>query len=174
MVSEMPEYESAQSWFVQALPALNKYVRLDSSMAVNVRFKVQTPTNSLSVENPGDALFYLGFDTKSSTTPRLNGITQKTEESPWARVDYTTDIVIFHPTTFRAPCLHGFQNFQVGTAPFGSIYNAEFVSQDPRFHLATLVDALVGSNAMEPGGSLRRRSEYIHHVQSFASKCNRD
>ncbi|EUC28058.1 hypothetical protein COCCADRAFT_64920, partial [Bipolaris zeicola 26-R-13] len=128
MVSEMPGYESAQSWFVQALPALNKYVRLDSSMAVNVRFKVQTPTNSLSVENPGDALFYLGFDTKSSTTPRLNGITQKTEESPWARVDYTTDIVIFHPTTFRAPCLHGFQNFQVGTAPFGSIYNAEFAA----------------------------------------------
>lgn len=127
MLSEMPDYEKVQSWFVQAVPALNKYIRLGPALSVNVRFKVETPTNSLSVENRGNAIFYLGFKPSSVTTPRLNGMEASSGDGYWIRVDVKETHVLFHPASFRAPCLHGFDNFAVGDAPFGSKYNAEFV-----------------------------------------------
>jgi hypothetical protein len=130
MISAMPGFEKVQSWFVQAIPALNKYIRLDAALSVNVRFKVLAPTNSLSVENRGNALFYLGFKPGTTTTPRLNGYESSTGIGYWARVDVQQTFVLFSPASFRAPCLHGFDNFSVGDAPFGSKYNPEFVSSD--------------------------------------------
>jgi hypothetical protein len=128
MISAMPGFEKVQSWFVQAIPALNKYIRLDAALSVNVRFKVLAPTNSLSVENRGNALFYLGFKPGTTTTPRLNGYESSTGIGYWARVDVQQTFVLFSPASSRAPCLHGFDNFSVGDAPFGSRYNPEFVS----------------------------------------------
>jgi hypothetical protein len=130
MISAMPGFEKVQSWFVQAIPAVNKYIRLDAALSVNVRFKVLAPTNSLSVENRGNALFYLGFKPGTTTTPRLNGYESSTGIGYWARVDVQQTFVLFSPASFRAPCLHGFDNFSVGDAPFGSKYNPEFVSSD--------------------------------------------
>jgi hypothetical protein len=130
MISAMTGFEKVQSWFVQAIPAVNKYIRLDAALSVNVRFKVLAPTNSLSVENRGNALFYLGFKPGTTTTPRLNGYESSTGIGYWARVDVQQTFVLFSPASFRAPCLHGFDNFSVGDAPFGSKYNPEFVSSD--------------------------------------------
>lgn len=71
MLSQMPGYEASQMWFVQAIPALSKYIRLNAAFSANVRFKVESPTNSMAVENVGNAVFYLGFNQGTTVTPRL-------------------------------------------------------------------------------------------------------
>jgi hypothetical protein len=129
MISMMPGYEKVQSWFMQAVPAVNKYIRLDAGLSVHVRFKVQTPTHGLSMDNDGTALFYMGFKPASTTTPRLNGQASTSGPGFWDRVDYGETHVLFNPASFRAPCLHGLKDFSVGGAPFGTVYNEEFVSR---------------------------------------------
>lgn len=142
MISEMPDFEGVQGWFVQAVPALQKYIRLNSALSTNVRFKVLSPTNNLSVENLGNSLYYMGFDPATTTTPRLNGLRQTYGTPFWERVDIKETHVLFHPASFRAPCLHGFADFNVGDAPFGSKYNSKFVGlQEAHFRSTSLTSS---------------------------------
>jgi len=50
----------------------------------------------------------------------------------WDRIDLEENKVLFSPSTYRAPVIHGFKNFAVGDdGPFGSKLNSEFVSTAP-------------------------------------------
>lgn len=131
MISEMHPFEQVQTWFVQAVPALNRYIRLDPGFSANVRFKVLAPTNNLSIANTGNSVYYLGFDPATAATPRLNG-QHTVREDFWQRVDMQETYVLFNPATYRSPLLQGFNDFAVGNAPYGSAYNSKFVSRAGR------------------------------------------
>lgn len=128
MLCEMPGYQAAQLWFVQAVPSLSKYIRLNSALSTNVRFEVESPTNSLAIANQGNTSFYLGYDPSINVTPRLNGRKNVYDDGFWHRVDLAEERVLFSPATYRAPVLKGFTNYDVGGALFGSKFNEAFVS----------------------------------------------
>lgn len=107
MISEMPGYEAVQRWFVQVIPALSKYISLDNTLKTTARFKVLSPTNSLSIEDDPTALHYLGFTNGETITPRLQG-RRDTFQTFWQRIDIDHSQVIFGPATYRAPVIQGF------------------------------------------------------------------
>ncbi|KAK5110589.1 hypothetical protein LTR85_000989 [Meristemomyces frigidus] len=132
MVSQMPGYEPVQSWFVQAVPALSKYMTLDASHTVTCRFKVQSPTNALHVRNEnGKARHYLGFGgdvvspcMNSTDTTVINGICPFF----WIRVDATVEKRLFEPWTYRAPVIHGFDDYDVDGTKFGAKFSDSFAA----------------------------------------------
>lgn len=69
----MPGYTQVQSWFVQAIPALTKYITLDDGHSVTARLKVVSPTNSLVKGDGDNAMYYLGHG-GDCVTPYRNGI----------------------------------------------------------------------------------------------------
>ncbi|KAF2448944.1 hypothetical protein P171DRAFT_509315 [Karstenula rhodostoma CBS 690.94] len=126
IISGMPGYEAVQSWFVQAVPALSRYILLDESHECKARLRVLSPTNSLSIENKGNnASFYLGHDVDRAVTPRLNGVASI--EQYWGRVDIQYAIPIFNPQTYRAPTILGYENFKVEDTFYGAKWNAAYV-----------------------------------------------
>ncbi|KAI8931674.1 hypothetical protein NX059_011321 [Plenodomus lindquistii] len=164
MLCEMPGYQAAQTWFIQAIPALNKYVRLNQSLSVNVRFKVEAPTNSLSCENDGNAAYYLGFDEQKGVTPRLMGRRTVFDVRFWDRIDIAMEEtkVLFSPATYRGPTLHGFKNFAVGDDFFGAKYNSAFT--------ATQWELISPFGVEMPGGSpyeLKNMSRVILRTVPF-------
>lgn len=127
----MPGYAAVQSWFVQAVPALNRYIVINEGHECRVRLRVMSPTNSLSIPNAGqNASFYLGHDPAGSITPRLNGIDTSSQDVFWFRIDTQEDIPIFNPATYRAPAIFGYDNFDVGGTKYGADYNTEFVKTE--------------------------------------------
>ncbi|KXJ88991.1 hypothetical protein Micbo1qcDRAFT_206580 [Microdochium bolleyi] len=126
ILSGMPGYEAVQSWFVQAVPALSRYMTLDEAHECRVRLRVTAPTNSMMIRNEaGSASFYLGHDPAGTVTPRLNRV--NTTDNFWVRLDIAEEIPIFNPATYRAPAIFGYENYDVGGAKYGSEYNIEFV-----------------------------------------------
>ncbi|MCJ1390225.1 hypothetical protein MMC18_003083 [Xylographa bjoerkii] len=131
VLSAMPGYEAVQSWFVQAVPALSRYMVLNEAHECKARLRVTSPTNSLSIPNAGNnASFYLGHDVNSAVTPRLNGVSAGSSDSFWMRIDITEDIPIFNPPTYRAPTILGYDKFDVEGVPYGAEYNAAFVKTE--------------------------------------------
>ncbi|KAI7365466.1 hypothetical protein KC354_g4884 [Hortaea werneckii] len=133
MVAQMPGYASVQSWFVQAVPALSKYMTVGDSHTVTCRLKVVSPTNSLHVKNEnGKARHYLGFQKDDVVSPCQNttDTTIINGKCPnfWIRLDYTVERRLFEPQTFRAPVLRGFDNYDVGGNKFGSQYSEAFAA----------------------------------------------
>ncbi|RMY73288.1 hypothetical protein D0863_03958 [Hortaea werneckii] len=133
MLAQMPGYASVQSWFVQAVPVLSKYMTVGDSHTVTCRLKVINPTNSLHVKNEdGKARHYLGFQKDDVVSPCQNttDTTIINGQCPnfWIRLDYTTERRLFEPQTFRAPVLRGFDNYSVGGPKFGSQYNEAFAA----------------------------------------------
>ncbi|KAH7038402.1 uncharacterized protein B0I36DRAFT_235984 [Microdochium trichocladiopsis] len=127
ILSGMPGYEAVQSWFVQAVPALSRYMMLNEAHECKARLRVMAPTNSMMLRNEGgSASFYLGHDPAGTITPRLNHVST-VEGNFWYRVDMTEDIPIFNPATYRAPAIFGYENYNVGGAKYGSEYSTEFV-----------------------------------------------
>lgn len=127
----MPGYEAVQSWFVQAVPALSNYMVLDQGHECKARFRVMSPTNSLSVVNDGgNASFYLGHDFARPVTPRLNGVNGPATNIFWLRIDTTEDDPIFNPATYRAPSILGYDKYSVEGIPYGAEYNAAFVKSE--------------------------------------------
>lgn len=129
----MPGYASVQSWFVQAVPALSKYMTVGDSHTVTCRLKVVSPTNSLHVKNEnGKARHYLGFQKDDVVSPCQNttDTTIINGQCPnfWIRLDYTVERRLFEPQTFRAPVLRGFDNYDVGGSKFGSQYSEAFAA----------------------------------------------
>ncbi|KAI7161520.1 hypothetical protein KC349_g2699 [Hortaea werneckii] len=133
MVAQMPGYELVQSWFVQAVPALSKYMTVGDSHSVTCRLKVVSPTNSLHVKNEnGKARHYLGFQKDDVVSPCQNttDTTIINGQCPnfWIRLDYTVERRLFEPQTFRAPVLRGFDNYDVGGSKFGAQYGDAFAA----------------------------------------------
>ncbi|KAI6791601.1 hypothetical protein KC363_g3337 [Hortaea werneckii] len=133
MVAQMPGYAPVQSWFVQAVPALSKYMTVGDSHTVTCRLKVVSPTNSLHVKNEnGKARHYLGFQKDDVVSPCQNttDTTIINGQCPnfWIRLDYTVERRLFEPQTFRAPVLRGFDNYDVGGNKFGSQYSEAFAA----------------------------------------------
>lgn len=126
ILSQMPEYDAVQSWFVQAVPALNQYMTLDAGHQCKARLRVTAPGNSLMITNNGsDASFYLGHDPSNAVTPRLSSV-DTAEGKFWERHGVMLSEPIFHPTTYRAPAIFGYNISSVGDAPYGSKYNKEY------------------------------------------------
>ena len=131
MIAAIPGYEAVQSWFVQAVPAFSQYMRLDEAHECQVRLKVTTPTNSLSIRNAGnDACFYLGHDAAETVTPRLNNVNPRVANLFWIRLDVSDEIPIFNPPTYRAPTIFGYEGFNVEKTPYGAAYNPGFVKTE--------------------------------------------
>ena len=132
-LSQMPSYGAVQLWFVQAIPALSKYIRLNAALATHVRFKVVSPTEvspkngQSAIADAGSAMYYLGYDQNTSITPQIQG-KSTLADAGFIRIDIEFSEPLFNPATFRAPVIHGYQDFNVGDRPYGSIYNKEFVS----------------------------------------------
>lgn len=124
----MPGYAAIQSWFVQAVPAVHKYITLPDTRSVSARFRVLTPTNSLAIPNLGSCQFYLSFADQDVSTPCQMGISLT---NFWKRVDITTPTPLFDPATYRAPVIRGFNEYAVGDAKYGADYNADFVRHIP-------------------------------------------
>jgi hypothetical protein len=130
MIAQMPEYSAVQTWFIQAVPALNDYFTLDDTHSTIVRFRVQSPTNSLMVSNQrGNTAHYLGFRENQTSTPCQNTIhTMTKKEDFWIRIDSQISKTLFELKTFRAPVLRGFANYNIGGVQFGANYNGDFAS----------------------------------------------
>jgi hypothetical protein len=173
MISAMPSFEKIQMWFMQAMPAIQNYIRLNTAMSVNVRFKVLTPTNSLSIENLGNSVYYLGFQPFAATVPRLNG-KHEAHDRMWERVDLQTTHVLFHPPSYRAPALYGFENFGVsdGIAQtvagmihgLGSQFNISDIQNGVTKSLHGSVDGPFGSKF---NATFVRRRDRYRAVQSL-------
>ena len=127
----MPGYAAVQSWFVQAVPALNRYMTVNDGHECKARLRITSPTNALSIYNPGSNVsYYLGHDASLSVTPRLNGVDGTSIDSFWVRVSISENIPIFNPATYRAPAIFGYENFDVGKSKYGKYgaeYNSDFV-----------------------------------------------
>lgn len=122
----MPDYEAVQSWFAQAVPALNQYMTLDAGHQCKARLRVTAPGNSLMIMNNGsDASFYPGHDPANVVTPRLSSVDTENGKF-WDRHSVVLSEPIFHPTTYRAPAILGYNISSVGDAPCGSKYNKEY------------------------------------------------
>jgi hypothetical protein len=84
-ISAIPGYAAVRSWFMQAVPALSKYISLPPSREVNLRFKLTEPINQLSLSylkkakdyyTSGDPVYYLGHHFEGSVRPVKNGFVQ--------------------------------------------------------------------------------------------------
>ncbi|KAF5020573.1 hypothetical protein F66182_7405 [Fusarium sp. NRRL 66182] len=131
ILSGMPGLEAVQSWFVQAVPALSRYMTLNGAHECKARLRVMSPTNSLSMHNSGvNTSFYLGHNPSKAVNPRLGGVDTSSHEVYWLRIDVSSDISIFNPATYQAPAIMGYDDFKVGKPEsdvlYGSEYNAEF------------------------------------------------
>ncbi|KAH7118725.1 hypothetical protein B0J11DRAFT_582534 [Dendryphion nanum] len=126
IIADIPGYREVKSWFIQAVPAISKYIELDDSRQVMARFRLTAPTNGLSKQNEADPSYYLGHDPSAfgGSKPRLMGVDRL---NFWGRmIEYPTEIALFGPANFRAPVLQGYSKSIVGGTPFGAQYNAEF------------------------------------------------
>lgn len=127
MLAQMPGYEKVQSWFVQAVPALSKFITLDQSHEVTTRLRVTAPNNGLGLDPP--AQYYLGHSMDKVVTPRQNLV--RPGDNFWIRYDLNESKVLFNPSTYRAPTIQGFRDYQVGSeqyAGYGATYNKTFAS----------------------------------------------
>ncbi|KAH7184519.1 uncharacterized protein B0J16DRAFT_241459, partial [Fusarium flagelliforme] len=108
ILSGIPGFEAVPSWFVRAVPALNRYITLDQDHGCKARFRVMSPTDSSN----GNASYYLGHNPNLPVTPQPNK-------------PYLTGT--FQPDTYQAPAILGYEDFKDGKANFATEYNAQFV-----------------------------------------------
>lgn len=132
MVSQMPGYEAVQSWFVQAVPTVSKYVALGRSRKVLARFKVIAPLHDLCLPITGDSsvVHYLCSNPTFNSSP-MDVPQMITKDLFWVRQVSTTQHTIFQPQTYRAPVLQGFQDFNIGASSdtkYGVLYNNDFAN----------------------------------------------
>jgi hypothetical protein len=110
----MDGYQDVKACFVQAVPAVSKFIELDDSRQTMTRFRLTSPLNSLSLEksddpNPG---YYLGHDAGHDAVPGPDGKTPKSGVTPqllpidttienfWIRIDVKTAPSMFTPETY--------------------------------------------------------------------------
>jgi hypothetical protein len=111
-ISGMDGYQDVKACFVQAVPAVSKFIELDDSRQTMTRFRLTAPLNSLSLEKEDpNAGYYLGHDAghdtvgtdgqkgKTGVTPQLLPV-DTTIENFWFRVDVKTAAAMFTPQTY--------------------------------------------------------------------------
>lgn len=131
MIADMPGYAAVQSWFVQAVPALGKYLTLDDTRTITCRLKIVAPGNSLHVTSK-TALHYLSFSPNDVISPCQfsvdTTIVNSTFPNFWIRSKISSELRLFSPQSYRAPVIRGFDEFRVGGGQFGSEYNDDFAA----------------------------------------------
>ena len=99
-ISGMDGYQDVKACFVQAVPAVSKFIELDDSRQTMTRFRLTSPLNSLSLEkvaaNPG---YYLGHDTSRNVMPQLLPVYSSVEDF-WLRIDVATAESMFSPEAY--------------------------------------------------------------------------
>ena len=101
VVVQFPGYEKVRSYFVQAIPALSRYVTLDEGHREVVRLKLVAPLNNLSLDGQPFPAYYLGHKRDVMCTPRLMGVSGQVEDF-WTAVEYTQELPLFSPKTYVA------------------------------------------------------------------------
>ncbi|KAF2811812.1 uncharacterized protein BDZ99DRAFT_414359 [Mytilinidion resinicola] len=126
-LSGIPGYEDVKSYFIQAVPALSKYIELDESRQVMTRFRLTAPLNGLSLKDKPNPAYYLGHKPTSSTTPRMMSVNTADISRFWGlMIEYSEETPLFNPKTFRAPVLLGYTDNKVGSTYFGAKYEPEY------------------------------------------------
>ncbi|KAF4340765.1 hypothetical protein FBEOM_5326 [Fusarium beomiforme] len=110
ILSGIPGYAAVQSWFVQAVPALSRYLTLDEAQECKVRFNVLSPLN------------------EDLIAPRLTTVGKENEF--WKRFDTEDKTPIFSPSEYRGPAIYGYDNSFIGINKYNSGYNADFLKTE--------------------------------------------
>ncbi|KAJ9636432.1 hypothetical protein H2199_008107 [Coniosporium tulheliwenetii] len=143
VLSSIPSYREVKGWFIQAIPAVSKFIELDESRQVMTRFRLMAPLNNLSLKDrQGDAAYYLGHTPQVPATPRLMSLDVKTLGNFWnGMIEYKEEIPLFGPRSYQAPVLLGILDNKVGSVEFGTKYNEEYAQTEWRI-IAPFSDAL--------------------------------
>ncbi|KAJ9634366.1 hypothetical protein H2199_009024 [Coniosporium tulheliwenetii] len=143
VLSSIPGYREVKGWFIQAIPAVSKFIELDESRQVMTRFRLMAPLNNLSLKDrQGDAAYYLGHTPQVPATPRLMSLDVKTFGNFWnGMIEYKEEIPLFSPRSYHAPVLLGVLDNKVGSVDFGTKYNEEYAQTEWRI-IAPFSDAL--------------------------------
>lgn len=127
VLSGITGYGDVKSYFIQAVPALSKYIELDDSRQVMARFRLAAPLNNLPLKDQKNASYYLGHVSNAPITPRLMAVNTIDLSQFWnTMIEYKDEKPLFNPRTFRAPVLLGYADNRVGSTYFGSKYELEY------------------------------------------------
>jgi hypothetical protein len=103
MITDIPGYGDVRSLFIQAVPALSKYIELTSARNVITRLRLTYPLNNLSLSGMDKTFeaYYLGHNPESTVTPIQMGVhTDEKSFMYWTEmVQYAEEIPLFSPAT---------------------------------------------------------------------------
>ena len=160
MISAMLGYAAVQSWFVQVVSALTKYITLDAGHSVNARLKVKSPTKGLHLESQGST-HYLGH-AGDAVTPYMFSV-HSAADAFWSRIDIKQQSVLFEPKTYRSPVIRGSSNDKSGD--WSSTYDAYFAKVE--WNIVAPFNKAVSLQASSCHHDADRRSWYTALESSF-------
>jgi hypothetical protein len=96
MISALPGYSQVKNYFVQAVPALSKYIELTATREVKIRLQLSSPTNQLSLSNlqtVRSPIYYLGHSNEANVAPRFHAIKSLSEQGFWDMVEDNSELM---------------------------------------------------------------------------------
>lgn len=149
IISSIQGYEHVRDYFVQAVPALSKYIELDEGRQVKTRLRLTSPMHGLSYCDSTNPAYYLSHAPGGTATPKLMYLEGTTSATAWGNNNdpfpSMPKLPLFHPArfeiqlphllhmsltpiSFHAPVIQGYESNMVGSQPYGVDYDQSFVN----------------------------------------------